>query len=266
MKRLYFFIFLLIYSNSFSQINSYEESVSLFEKGDYDGAIELSTKAIKSNHSDCAAFLVRGASYHKKGESALALDDLLYSVKCDSTKFMAYSYLADVYVAYGDLDMALASYSKSIALNNKYFFNFLDRAICKKELGRYEDAISDLKLAISIDSTDQEAFALLGEIYFRMGKFENAFDNLSKAVAISQNGLNTTLLGLAQGNLGNFTEAIELFTKALEYKDVNKAGVLVYRGQMYLRISKMKEACLDFEAGYKLGDLEGLSLQKKHCN
>lgn len=251
--------------NSFSQSSLYEQSKKSYDENDYKKTIQLTTKLIESNNKDCKAYALRGAAYKQLDELALAMNDLLISAACDSTRSGTFRNLANVYALYGDLETAILTFTKAISLDKTDMNNFLDRALCEKELNRYDEAIEDLFVAISLDSTNHEIYGTLGEIYLRTAKYDQALKAFNKSISLSPNALNTTLSGLAQANLGNFNEAIDLFTKAFEYNDVPKSSIYIYRGEIYLRLSKKEEACKDFENAYKLGDIEGWNLQKKHC-
>ncbi len=251
--------------NSFSQSSTYEQSRKSYDEGDYKKSIELASKLIESNTNDCKAYALRGSSYKELDELALAMNDLLIAVKCDSTQADAFGQLAHVYSLYGDIETAILTYTKAISLDKTDGENYLDRGLCKKELARYDEAVSDLLISISLDSTIQDAYGILGEVYLRTAKYEEAFKAFNKSISISPNALNITLSGVAQANLGNFNEAIDLFTKALKYDDVPKSSIYIYRGEIYVRLLKKEEACSDFENAYKLGDIEGRELQKKHC-
>lgn len=265
MKAIYFSLFFLFSFNLSAQSEFSKKALDSYRKDAYPEAIKLATHAIELNKNDCEAFFVRGTSYKELDDLALAMSDLLVAVKCDSSNYKGVSVLAEVYALYGDLDMAIQTYSKSIELNKSYYVNYLDRALCKKELGRYEQAAEDLRIALSLDSTDQEVFGLMGEVHVLLKKYGEAETYLKRSVELSPNSINNSMLGIAQGNFGKYTDAIDSFTRALEFKDANKAGLHVYIGQMYLYLEKKTEACREFELGYKLGDMEGLEFQKKHC-
>lgn len=265
MKALTYLILFLSSFNLYSQSEFSKAALDLYRKDKYTEAIKLATQAIELDKNDCEAFLVRGASYKELNNLALAMNDLLVAVKCDSTNYKAFSALAEVYAFYGDLETAIQTYSKSIELNKSYYSNYLDRALCKKESGKYNEAVQDLRIALSLDSTDQEVFGLMGEVHVLLKKYGEAVIYLKKSVELSPNSINNSMLGIAQGNFGKYTDAIDSFTRALEFKEANKAGLHVYIGQMYMYLEKKTEACQEFELGYKLGDMEGLEFQKKYC-
>ncbi|WP_430403085.1 tetratricopeptide repeat protein [Fluviicola sp.] len=260
-------LFLILFLFSFTlhaQSDLSKKAIDSYWKDAYPEAIKLATQAIESNKNDCEALFVRGASYKELDELALAMNDLLVAVKCDSSNYKGVSALAEVYALYGDLEMAIRTYSRSIELNKSYYVNYLDRALCKKESGKYDEAAQDLRIALSLDSTDQEVFGLMGEVHVLLKKYEEAVTYLKKSVELSPNSINNSMLGIAQANFGKYTDAIDSFTRALEFKEANK-GLHVYIGQMYMYLEKKTEACQEFETGYKLGDLEGLEFQKKYC-
>nr|WP_294858653.1 tetratricopeptide repeat protein [uncultured Fluviicola sp.] len=266
MKVLPFLILFFFSSTLFAQSKNSKAALELYRKDAYPEAVKLATQAIGQNKNDCEAFFVRGASYKELEDLALAMNDLLIAVKCDSSNQKALSALAEVYALYGDLEMAIQLYSKSIELNKSDYFNYLDRALCKKESGKYEQAAEDLRIALSLDSTDQEVYGLMGEVHVLLKKYEEAETYLKRSVELSPNSINNSMLGIAQGNLHHYEDAINTFTKALDFKEANKAGLHVYIGQMYMFLEKKAEACKEFELGYKLGDMEGLEFQKKYCN
>ena len=77
----------------------------------------------------------------------------------------AYTNRGTAYAKKGEVDRAIADYTKTIALNPKHAIAYYNRGVTYEKKGDKEQAIADYRKALEIDPSDQdakEALKLLG--------------------------------------------------------------------------------------------------------
>ncbi|MCE3225610.1 MAG: hypothetical protein K0S32_161 [Bacteroidetes bacterium] len=81
-------------------------------------------------------------------------------------------------------DEAIANYTIAYELFPMFFEAVDNRAFCKMDTGRWEDAIEDFKLSLQINSPSILAEFSIGECYLKMRKLEQAKLQFEKALQI----------------------------------------------------------------------------------
>jgi tetratricopeptide (TPR) repeat protein len=79
---------------------------------------------------------------------------------------------------------AIEKYSEIIELLPTYYEAIDNRAFCKMDLGKWEDAIADFKLSMEINPVSVLAEFSIGECYLKMAKLESAKTQFEKALSI----------------------------------------------------------------------------------
>jgi len=80
---------------------------------------------------------------------------------------------------------AIDSYSKAIELIPTFFEAIDNRAFCKMDIGRWEDAIEDFRSSLMVNPNTLLAEFSIGECYFRLGEYKKAKQQFEIARAIS---------------------------------------------------------------------------------
>jgi tetratricopeptide (TPR) repeat protein len=92
---------------------------------------------------------------------------------------------AEEYLKLKKYKLAIADYNALISINPDYAGTYHDRAIAHKELGEYDDAVTDLTKAIGMkhDTMDwpRSAYEIRAHVYEAMEKYEDAINDYSKA-------------------------------------------------------------------------------------
>lgn len=130
----------------------HENGHELMLKGDYLGAIELYTRALREsvNHPDI--YSDRGVCYlHLKNEK-----------------------------------QALADFNTALQLQPEYGFRYSARAYAKDYFGNTEGAIEDYEMAIKLDPDDAVAYNNLGLVQEKLGFNRKAKENFERADKLSK--------------------------------------------------------------------------------
>lgn len=81
-------------------------------------------------------------------------------------------------------EAAIQKYSIAIDLIPNFYEAIDNRAFCKMDLARWNEAIEDFKLSLSVNPVSLLAEFSIGECYFKMGDYKNAIKQFEKAIEI----------------------------------------------------------------------------------
>ena len=177
-------------------------------------------------------------------------------------------------------DLAIADYTKAIALNPKFLDAYLSRGVCYKKKEQYTEAFADYAKVIQLNPKEPAVYKNQGIIYEIQKNYELAVTNYTKAIelggkqypelyvfrgniyfdlekpdlALADYQISIKLLpkdATGYNNVGyvystkeNFSQAITYYTKAIE---IDPKYLLAYTGRAY---------CYDAIGNTKLADLD----------
>ena len=107
--------------------------------------------------------------------------------------------------------------------------------------GNYNEAISELSLAVSLDPKLGEAHNLLGVAYDKKGFGERAKDSFERAVKIDQDADTLNNLGFSFYQSGNYRAAVDRLKRAAKLAPTDER-ILNNLGLAYCRLGKIDEA------------------------
>lgn len=126
-------------------------------------------------------------------------------------------------------------------------------------LGRFSDAISNLKKAIAINPENENFHFKLGMFYFQQKKYFEAIDELKETIHRNPIHWDATYhLGMAYENEGCMKEAIEAFKRA-EHIDPENALVYQSLGKAYIGSGSFSEAISAFKKAVDLDPEDSIS-------
>jgi len=166
------------------------------------------------------------------GQLDKAIDAFHKSVLVAPNFACAWKGLGKAYTAAGNHVKAVECYTKSLEINYR-------QASVWFEIGRIaEDDIAQSALQYSLDLDQTQAFAwnLLGNIYYRAGKFNKAIRAYYKAIQLKKDfGWPYANMALIYTKRKQYENAILLYIKSshLFQNDLEKANVLYKRGNAY---------------------------------
>ena len=113
------------------------------KRGNYDQAIDLLTKAIKSgelsNESLGRAYGNRGICWKAKKQYAKAIADYNKAIEISPKNAKTYYNLGNIWLTKKQYDKAIADYNKAIEINPRYARAYGNRGICWKAKKQYAD-------------------------------------------------------------------------------------------------------------------------------
>jgi tetratricopeptide (TPR) repeat protein len=136
-------------------------------------------------------------------------------------------------------DSVLYYINKAIKLNKREASYYVRRAEAYHFLRKHTEALRDMELAVAFGDTSLPGKALLGEIYFSIGDYENAWEYATEAIMDDTAYIRPYVVrSLIHYNKGQTDSALKDFSRILakepkEYPDIYtcKAEILSNRGQ-----------------------------------
>ena len=235
------------------------------EIGEYEKAISDFAKAIELDPNNSVFHNNRGSIYINKGEYDKAIPDLTKAIELDSNYALAYNSRAVAFQNTGKCEEAILDYTKAIELNLNFAVAFANRGECYFGKGEYNKAIDDYTKALELEPNYSLAYAMRGLSYFKQKEYDKAISDCIKAVEINPGAIPFSIIGDAYSAKGNYVEAIQNYTKALEL-DPCCAVAYDNRGQAYSEIGDYDQAILDCTKFIELHSNIGWAYNRRGVN
>jgi tetratricopeptide (TPR) repeat protein len=105
----------------------------------------------KSNPSSAEDYVARGNMRHFKGDTDGALADSTKAIEIDPERATSYNARGDLRDARGDHDGAVADYTKAIEINSAYAKAYENSGLVKLRQGKGTEAQRDFDTALKLD-------------------------------------------------------------------------------------------------------------------
>jgi tetratricopeptide (TPR) repeat protein len=121
-------------------------------------------------------------------------------------------------------------------------------------MGKYEQALTDFSQAIAFDENYTWAFALRGRTYRQMGRYEQALTDFDRAIALDEKS-DWKIAGRGETYrlMGKYEQALADFDRAIAL-DEKYAWAFRHRGETYRQIGKYEQALADFDRAIALDE------------
>ena len=190
-------------------------AIVYYNKGLYTEAIAELEKALKLNPNFVLARNNLEIILRKTGKLEEKVEELTQSIESDPHDENMILELADTYVKLQKYSHAIVYYNKVLDANPDSYHAHCGFSNTLKHLGKYDDALEEMKEALKIRET-HEGYRAIGEIYLRKGVTDMAIKNLEEALKFDENSAEAHfLLGLAFGEKGRTQESINAVKKAI---------------------------------------------------
>lgn len=212
----------------------FERSQILIERGQFEEAVEVLSKAIALDGTDPRLFTDRGIAYEQLGED----------------------------------DKAEADYTAAIAVNAKYGRAYNNRAAVRARAKRLEDAIADLSQAIDLDATDLLAFQNRSLALFELGRHDEALADLDRADHISpSNAVNAYRRGQLLRAMGQVDKSLTALDRAIEIAEIDAVGsadmalIRSERARTLRDLNRIEDALAEFRTAAELDPSLGTAVE-----
>ena len=196
-----------------------EEALALNKRGEFNSALEILNQAAELYPDNQFVFVNRGNIYNNH---------------------------------FRDYEAAIADYNKTIEINPKFSWSYLNRAIALGRLKRWDEAIADYGRAIELDINYADAYNGRAWSYCKIGKFEEALVDIDRALKLKPNEANYfDTRADAYIGLKRYDDALADLNTAVK---LSPEGWLFYRrGEIYQLMGDDAKAKVDFDKAKQLG-------------
>lgn len=142
--------------------------------------------------------------------------------------------------------------------------DFYNSGLTFFQIGKFETAIKNFSMAISIDSNYSDAYRDRGAAYFSLGQYKIAIQDFNQAIEINpkdwkaynNRALTKSLLQDYRGGIDDYTKAIEINPNGESYTG---------RGEAKLGLGLINSGCRDLSKGGELGTYRAYEQIRKFC-
>jgi predicted O-linked N-acetylglucosamine transferase (SPINDLY family) len=190
--------------------------------------------------------LNKGLTLHKAGkleDAKLIYEKLLIK---DQNNFELINLLGVISLQQKNFNDAITKINKAISINSNHHALYNNLGVAYKEMERYEDAIKNFNKAVELNPNYAEAYNNLGIIFKKKYQYKEAYNNYKKAIELNPNYAEAyNNLGLLYENITNYKESIINFSKAIELKN-NYIDAYKNRANVYSLDKKHTLAIKDY--------------------
>ncbi len=193
---------------------------------DYDGAIEDFTKAIELKPGDTHALISRASVRDIAGEYTDAIEDFTQVIKHDPQDAHIYIQRAQVRRKLKDFIGAIEDYNQAIKLNpDESYFILNGRGHAKLESGNHTGAIEDFTEAIKLQPNETYGYNNRGLAKRKLGDYEAAIEDHTQAIKLKPDEPYAyRLRGHVKVELEDWTGAIDDYTHAIKLNPEDSFG------------------------------------------
>jgi tetratricopeptide (TPR) repeat protein len=155
---------------------------------EYDATIAAYDQLIAVDPKNWYAYGCRAMAKSAKGDLDGAIADYGQDIVIQPTDFNAFHNRAQAKKKKGDFEGALADLNQAITLGMHDGYIYRERGDIRKALGDLDGALADFNQVVELDSTKDDAFVNLDEIYADRGDakrdFDGAIADYNQAIAL----------------------------------------------------------------------------------
>ncbi|MFA5930474.1 MAG: tetratricopeptide repeat protein [Candidatus Micrarchaeia archaeon] len=223
----------------------YHRGNTLYEKGDYDKAIEAYNTAIILNPTFSEAYFNRGLCHYNLKNFDKGIADYAKSAELDPKNPVIYNNRGDAYYRKQQFNEAIEDYERALALNPKYLKAFYNRGLAYACLQDYEKAVEDFTEVIKLNSSFSEAYHIRGLAYDYLNQLDKAIADYDKAIELNPQFTEAiNHRDIAKGKLaggGGGTQAIGSGDPNAQNQGINAAKLLSKPTMKFDQVAGMKK-------------------------
>ena len=223
----------------------------LFDQGNYDGAIQELTEAIRLDPNMAEAYAYRGAvSYYIISDNDSALSDANRAIQLNPRLAMGYYARGNAYIAKNDDDRAIVDYTEAIRLDPSYVNAYNNRGGVYLLKNDYDRAIVDYTEAIRLEPTAAR-YNRRGSVYSAKMDYDRAIADYTEVIRLEPTAASYNTRGVAYENKKDYDRALADYTEAIRL-DRNYARAYTNRGDVYSAKNDYDRAIADYEAALRI--------------
>jgi len=190
-----------------------------YKKEKFNQVFENLSKAIELDPTFSSAYRSRGCLYYMLNDSVKAIEDLSEAININPNDAKAFKLRGEVNFAREEILDAIHDYTEAIRISRDYRDAYFKRALCYDDINKLDLAVADYTRAIEIEPR-VGAYINRANLNRQIGKYEEAYSDLDNALQLDPNAQDAKDL---LENWRAFDEAMELrkgtsFEKAFKKK------------------------------------------------
>ena len=274
---------ILLDINSFMNIADYEhpymgklyfyKGALLFNRGDFDQALENIHMAINLSPEIWEAYMIRGNIYRIQKDLETAFFDLDIAVNSNECPREVFLYRGLAHATSKDFQNAIQDLTKFLQLTPGYHQNkpeaILQRAIARYYGGDLNATINDLNEVLKRNPNHWLSYRLLGLVYQKKENHFQALKNFNLALEYGDHAEIYLFRGITQISLFHYKSAasdLTIFIDNVSESHPDYANALNKRGLSLFFMKRLDEACVDWSYSYSIErDDDTKTFIKKHC-
>ncbi|MBF0545975.1 MAG: tetratricopeptide repeat protein [Candidatus Riflebacteria bacterium] len=158
----------------------FDAAIEMFEKGQFNKAIENIKKAIEKAPGDADFVAAKGILFHKMKELNFAMNSYQEAIRISPNHSQSHFNLGLIMMKIGNIGEAIAEWETVLKNNPKDFEALFNIAIAKTQQQNYGEAVSLLEKVLTINPDHIPTHHNLGVIYRDHKKFDKAKYHLEK--------------------------------------------------------------------------------------
>jgi len=223
---------------------------------DYMKAIDRLSKAHEARSNYLDAYQVRSQAYLALGKYSDALEDCKKALRLKEDERNLYN-LGKVYEKLEMFNEAEDAFARSVAKNKRVTTSHLALANLQYERGKYDVAMASVSDALQLEEKNRDGLVLRSKIYVAQLNYPKAIDDLSLAILVNPSDAELYLLrGDDYQKFNQHSSAIHDFSKVMEL-DPAMAEAYYKRAWSYEQIQDYKSALRDYEKLLELSKYDG---------
>ena len=249
-------------SNNLEQENALkQQGIELMDEGDYLGAIDTFNEALDLSIGKVTA-LELDINYYK---AAAQYDEGLYDdaistysalIKYDGDNYKPLFLRGCLYANAGDMTQAVKDFDAAIALDEKNYLLYIQIDQNLETIGQSDQGLVYLNKALAVTDKSADAYYYKGRIYYMLGQYDLALENLQTAV-----DKNVVEAKLYLAKLYQAEEEWDLAQSLLEdyaFSDDVNSDALATLGDIEMASGNYESALSYYQAGLSLESIDNL--------
>ncbi len=167
---------------------SLHQSASQCTSGKVELAIEGCSRLIRSSRVDrknkAVAYVNRGNAYSKQGDLDRAIADFTKAIKNNSRNLVAFYNRGNAHILQENFDQAIIDFSRAISLQPEHVLSYNGRGNAYLGKGETERAIAEYNKALEIDPNNTQAASNRAVAYTRDGDIGGVLRNFAAVVKV----------------------------------------------------------------------------------
>lgn len=221
------------------------------DKKMYSKAIETLRKAYDIDAHPVFLELIAD-SYQSMGDYQNALETVNEALQMRPDDMDLISAKADIMGESGDIDGAIAEWSRYIEKSPDFFYGYYRRGFYKDNWGRTDEALEDYDMSIMLEPTYAYAYLGKGDMLMRRGETDKAMEAYRKVVELDTVPNNQSCAMYALLALGERDKAIDFMQRVIT-NDSTDCGNYYDGACFYSRIGDFDKSLVNLRKAFELG-------------